>query len=135
MNQKFIPMDYYFSKKLDISFDEAIELTTDTLSSEGFGVLTEIDIKGTLKKKINVDTNKYHILGACNPPSAYEAIQNEPHIGLMLPCNVIVREDDDGEVEVAAIDPVASMQAVENPGLGNVAKDVRNRLKKVIDNL
>jgi len=128
-------MSYFFSKKIDASFDEAIELTTQKLSNEGFGVLTEIDIKSTLKEKINVDTNKYHILGACNPPSAYEAIQNEPHIGLMLPCNVIVREDNDGNVEVAAIDPVASMQAVENPGLGKVAKDVRNRLKKVIDSL
>lgn len=128
-------MSYFFSKKIDTPFEEAIELTTQKLSSEGFGVLTEIDIKSTLKKKINVDTNKYHILGACNPPSAYEAIQNEPHIGLMLPCNVIVREDEEGDVEVAAIDPVASMQAVENPGLGKIAEDVRNRLKKVIDSL
>jgi len=128
-------MSYYYSKKVDKSFEDAISYTTEKLSSQGFGVLTEIDIKDTLKKKINVDTNKYHILGACNPPSAYEAIKSEPHIGLMLPCNVIVRETDEGEVEVSAIDPVASMQAVNNKNLGGVAKDVQDRLKRVIDSL
>jgi len=128
-------MSYYFSKIIDKDFKEAIEHTTEKLSSEGFGVLTEIDIKETLKKKLNAETNKYMILGACNPPSAYEAIKSEPNIGLMLPCNVIVREHDNGDVEVAAVDPIASMQAIDNNSLGKVAKDVQERLKKVINSL
>lgn len=128
-------MSYHFSKTLDLNFDEAIEKTTAILKEEGFGVLTEIDIKETLKKKLDVDFRKYHILGACNPPNAYKALQAEGHIGLMLPCNVIVQEHEDGKVEVSAVDPVASMQAIENEGLGQVAKDVRNMLKNVIDRL
>lgn len=128
-------MSYHFSKKVDLSFDEAIEKTTAALKEEGFGVLTEIDIKETLKKKLDVDFRKYRILGACNPPNAYKALQAEGHIGLMLPCNVIVQEHENGEVEVSAVDPVASMQAIENPDLGDVAKDVQSMLKKVIDKL
>jgi len=129
-------MSYYFSKKLNISFDEAITKVTEELKKEGFGILTEIDVKKALKKKLNVDFKKYKILGACNPPFAYKALQAEDKIGTMLPCNVIVQEtSDSGQVEVAAIDPVASMHAVENPALQEIAADVRSRLKKVIDSL
>lgn len=127
-------MSYYFSKTLDMPFDEAIEKTTAVLKEEGFGVLTEIDIKATLKEKLDVDFNKYQILGACNPPLAHKALTSEEHIGLMLPCNVIVREQN-GKVEVAAVDPVASMQAVENDELGDIAQEVRGLLKKVVDSL
>lgn len=128
-------MSYHFSKTLDLNFDEAIEKTTAILKEEGFGVLTEIDIKETLKKKLDVDFRKYRILGACNPPNAYKALQAEGHIGLMLPCNVIVQEREDGKVEVSAVDPVASMQAIENKELGEVADTVRNMLKNVIARL
>lgn len=128
-------MSYHFSKKVDIPFEAAIEKTTAALKEEGFGVLTEIDIKDTLKKKLDVDFRKYQILGACNPPLAHEALQAEPHIGLMLPCNVIVQEHENGEVEVSAVDPVASMQAIENDELGDVAGEVSYLLKKVIDSL
>jgi uncharacterized protein (DUF302 family) len=128
-------VSYHFSKKVNLSFDDAIEKTTAILKEEGFGVLTEIDIKETLKKKLDVDFRNYRILGACNPPNAYKALQAEGHIGLMLPCNVIVQEHENGEVEVSAVDPVASMQAIQNDDLGDVAKDVQNMLKKVIDKL
>lgn len=128
-------MSYYFSKTLDVPFEEAIEKTTEALKEEGFGVLTEIDIKSTLKEKLDVDFKKYQILGACNPPLAHKALQAEDHIGLMLPCNVIVQEHDNGKVEVAAVDPVASMQAIDNDNLGEVAQKVRGLLKKVIENL
>lgn len=128
-------MSYHFSKNVDLSFDEAIERTTAILKEEGFGVLTEIDIKETLKKKLDVDFRKYHILGACNPPNAYKALQAEGHIGLMLPCNVIVQEHEDGKVEVSAVDPIASMQAIENDELAEVAGTVHSMLKKVIDRL
>lgn len=128
-------MSYHFSKKLDISFEEAIEKVTDALKEEGFGILTEIDIKATLKKKLDADFRNYQILGACNPPLAYEALKAEPHIGLMLPCNVIVQEHENGKVEVSAVDPVASMQAIQNEELGEVAGNVRMLLKRVIDSL
>ncbi|WP_440999930.1 DUF302 domain-containing protein [Fodinibius sp. SL11] len=128
-------MSYYFSKTLDTTFEDAIEKTTEALKEEGFGVLTEIDIKATLKKKLDVDFKKYQILGACNPPLAHKALNSEDHIGLMLPCNVIVQEHKNGKVEVAAVDPVASMQAVDNEELGEVAQQVRDLLKKVINNL
>jgi len=128
-------MAYYFNKKLNISFDEAITKVTEGLKKEGFGILTEIDVKEAMKKKLNKDFRKYRILGACNPPFAYEALQTEDKIGTMLPCNVIVQETPDGQVEVASIDPVASMQAVDNPALGNIATEVRKKLKKVIDSL
>ena len=128
-------MSYHFSKFVDLGFDEAIEKTTAKLKEEGFGVLTEIDIKETLKKKLDVDFRNYRILGACNPPNAYKALQAEGHIGLMLPCNVIVQEHEDGKVEVSAVDPVASMQAIDNKDLGEVADTVRGMLKNVIEKL
>jgi len=128
-------MSYYFSKILNVSFDEAILRVTEELKKEGFGVLTDIDVKEILKKKLNVDFKKYKILGACNPPFAYKALQAEDKIGLMLPCNVVVQEISDRRIEVAAIDPVASMQAIENPRLRDVAEQVRAKLKSVIDSL
>jgi uncharacterized protein (DUF302 family) len=128
-------MSYYFSKTLDIPFDEAIEKVTSILQSKGFGVLTEIDVKATMKKKLDVEIRNYRILGACNPPFAYEALQAEDKIGTMLPCNVIVQEINGGKVEVAAIDPIASMMAVENPSLGAVAREVQTMLKEVVDSL
>jgi uncharacterized protein (DUF302 family) len=128
-------MKYYFSKTVNLSFDDAIEKVMAELKKEGFGVLTDIDVKQTLKKKLDVDFKKYRILGACNPPFAYKALQVEDKIGTMLPCNVIVQEIDEGQVEVAAIDPVASMQAVANPALKDVAEKVQAKLKKVIENI
>lgn len=128
-------MSYYFSKKLNISFDEAIAKVTEELKKEGFGILTEIDVKEALKKKLNIDFRKYKILGACNPPFAYKALQAEDKIGTMLPCNVIVQETPDGQAEVSAIDPVASMQAVENPALEKIAAEIQDKLKKVINSL
>ena len=128
-------MSYYFTKTLDVSFDEAITRVTEELKKEGFGILTDIDVKETLKKKMNVDFKKYRILGACNPPFAYKSLQAEDKVGLMLPCNVVVQEISDGKIEVAAIDPIASMQAIENPKLRDVAEQVQVKLKKVINNL
>lgn len=129
-------MSYYFNRTVTgKSFDQTIEDVTEELKKEGFGVLTEIDIKETLKKKLDVDFKKYKILGACNPSFAHEALQNEDKIGVMLPCNVIVEEHENGEVEVSAVNPVASMSAVENDKLGEVAGEVRDRLEKVINNL
>jgi uncharacterized protein (DUF302 family) len=127
-------MSYYFSKKLDLGFEEAIEKVTEALKAEGFGILTEIDVKETLKKKLDVDFRPYKILGACNPPFAHKALEAEDKIGTMLPCNVIVQQLDNG-VEVAAVDPVASMQAVENDQLGDVATTIQNKLKSIIDSL
>jgi uncharacterized protein (DUF302 family) len=106
---------------------------TEELKKEGFGILTDIDVKATLKKKLDVEFRKYRILGACNPPFAYKALQAEDKIGTMLPCNVIVQEISDGQVEVTAIDPLASMQAVENPALKEIAAEISNKLKTVID--
>ena len=128
-------MAYYFSKTLQLPFDDAVAHVTEGLKQEGFGVLTDIDVKATLKKKLDVDFRNYRILGACNPPFAYQALQAEDKIGLMLPCNVIVQETAPGEVEVAAIDPVASMQAIDNPALAAIADQVRAKLQEVIDAL
>ena len=128
-------MSYYLSKTLETPFEAVVEKVTEALKKEGFGVLTEIDMQATMKKKLDVDIQKYRILGACNPPLAYQAIQAEDKIGLMLPCNVIVQEVAGGGTEVAAIDPVASMQAVNNPKLGEVGVQVREKLKRVIDSL
>lgn len=128
-------MSYYFSKIVDCTFDEAIEKVTEELKKEGFGVLTEIDVQATLKKKLEVDFRKYKILGACNPTFAYKALQAERMIGTMLPCNVILQETEDGKVEVAAVDPLASMSAIKNESLGEVAVTVQNKLKNVIENL
>lgn len=128
-------MAYHFSKKMDLSFEQAVEKTTAALKEKGFGVLTDIDIKSTLKEKLNVDFRKYRILGACSPGHAHKALTAEGHIGLMLPCNVIVQEYENGEVEVSAVDPVASMQAVKNEELHEVAEEVRSRLQNVMDRL
>ncbi len=128
-------MSYYFGKTLEGKFDSVIEKVTEELKKEGFGVLTEIDVTATLKKKLDVDFKNYRILGACNPPFAYQALQAEDKIGAMLPCNVIVIEQEPGKIEVAAVDPVASMQAVKNDKLQPVADQVRSKLQKVIDNL
>ena len=128
-------MSYYFSTTLDIGFDEAVARATEELKRGGFGVLTEIDMQKTLKAKLNVDFRRYRILGACNPPFAYKALQAEDKIGLMMPCNVIVQETPDGRTEVAAVDPLASMSAVDNPGLRDVAEDVREKLRAVIAGL
>jgi uncharacterized protein (DUF302 family) len=128
-------MKYYFSKTLNVSFDEAIPKVIEELKKGGFGIITDIDVKETLKKKLNVDFRKYRILGACSPHYAYQALLKEDKIGTMLPCNVIVQELAEGKVEVAAIDPIASMQAIENPELGNVAVEVQAKLKKVVENL
>jgi len=128
-------MSYHFTTTLNTSFDDAIVRVTEALKSEGFGVLTEIDVKETLKKKLGVEFRPYKILGACNPPFAYQALLAEDKIGLMLPCNVIVQEHAPGKVEVSAVDPVASMQAIQNPKLGDVAKEVQAKLKAVINSL
>lgn len=127
-------MSYYFARTLGTSFEDVISRVTEALKSEGFGILTEIDVQATLKKKLDVDFQPYRILGACNPPFAYRALQAEDKIGTMLPCNVVVQQTESG-VEVAAVDPLASMAAVDNPDLAEIAGEVRNRLKKVIDQL
>ena len=128
-------MNYYFSTTLTMDFDKAIEATTAALKEEGFGVLTEIDIAQTMKKKLDVDLPKYKILGACNPQYAYKALQAENKIGTMLPCNVIVQDAGGGKVEVSAVNPLASMQAVENPEFGALAQEVTDKLKRMISSL
>lgn len=128
-------MSYHFSKTCDLAFDDAVSKVTADLKNEGFGVLTEINVQETLKKKLNVDFRKYKILGACNPSFAYQALQAEDKVGVMLPCNVIIQERGDGKVEVAAVDPVASMRAIPNPALAAVAGQVQAKLKNVIENL
>lgn len=128
-------MSYYYTTTVEMSFDDAVEKTTAELKKQGFGVLTQIDVKATLKKKLDVDFKKYLILGACNPPFAYKALQTEKHIGLMLPCNFVVQELDDGRIEVSAIDPAKSMMAVENPELGKIAGEIQNMIEKIISNL
>ena len=128
-------MEYYFSKTISGSFDNTIEKVTEALKAESFGILTEIDIKATLKKKLDVDFYNYKILGACNPAFAYKALLAEDKIGTMLPCNVIVQEKVTGQVEVSAVDPAASMQAIENEALSDIATEIRARLQKVIEGL
>ena len=129
-------MSYYFNKTLtNISFEKAIEEVTGALKKQGFGVITEINVKDTLKKKIDVDFRKYTILGACHPESAYEALQKEQKIGVFLPCNVVVEENEDGEIEVAIVDPIASMQAVENLELGEFASGIRAKLMNVLESI
>jgi uncharacterized protein (DUF302 family) len=128
-------MSYYFARILPVGFDEAIQRTTEALKHEGFGIITEIDVAKTLKAKIGVDFRDYRILGACNPKLAHEALQLEDKIGTMLPCNVVVQSIAHGLTEIAAIDPVASMQAVDNPRLQQAAKHVQSLLKKVIAEL
>jgi len=129
-------MSYYFNTTLnEKDFDKAIEKVTAALKEEGFGVLTEIDVKETLKKKIDVDFKKYKILGACNPEFAHKALKSEDKIGVFLPCNVIVEENDQGKIEVSAVDPIASMQAAKNEGLEEIATEVQQKLKKIISSL
>lgn len=129
-------MSYYIETKLhNVNFEEAIEKVTNELKKEGFGVLTEIDLKSTLKKKLDVDFYNYRILGACNPPYAHKALMAENKIGTMLPCNVIVQERNPGEIELSAVDPIASMQAIENPDLGALAQEIRDKLKTIIEAL
>lgn len=128
-------MNYYFTRKLDVSFGEALTRATESLKKEGFGILTDIDVKATLKKKLNIDFREYRILGACNPPFAYQALQLEDKIGTMMPCNVIVQESEDGGTEVSAVDPVASMSAVENPKLGEVASVIQSKLRAAVENM
>ena len=128
-------MAYYFSKIISESFDDAIQKVTEAHKAEGFGILTEIDIKATLKKKLDVDFYNYKILGACNPPFAYKALLAEDKIGTMLPCNVIVQEKVLGQVEVSAVDPLASLQAIDNSALADIATEIRGRLQKVIEQL
>lgn len=126
-------MAYYYSKTVRADFEEAVSRITNSLKAEGFGILTEIDVKSTLKKKLDVDFQNYKILGACNPPYAYKALQAEDKIGTMLPCNVIVQEKADGTIEIAAIDPIASMQAVDNPQLQDVAATIAQKLKQIVE--
>ena len=128
-------MSYHFSKRLDVPFDQAVSRVTEVLKREGFGLLTDIDVSATLKAKLGQDFRPYKILGACNPQLAHRALQLEDKIGTMLPCNVIVQQHADGGVEVSAVDPVASMQAIGNPGLAEVAKEVQARLKRVVEGL
>lgn len=128
-------MEYYFSKTLRQPFETVVEKVTEALKKEQFGVLTQIDVRETLKKKIDVDFKPYLILGACNPQYAYKALSAEDKIGTMLPCNVIVQQDDPDTVEVAAINPIASMQAVANASLQGIAQEVTEKLKRVVNSL
>ena len=128
-------MSYYFSKTIDARFEEAVARTREALTLEGFGVITEIDVQKTFKSKIGVDFRPYLILGACNPAMAHEALQVEDKVGTMLPCNVVLQERAEGRVEIAAIDPVASMQAIENPGLTQKAAAVARKLQSVMERI
>ena len=129
-------MSYYFNKTLkNTTFEKAVETVKSELKNEGFGVITEIDVKTTLKQKLDVDFKKYIILGACNPELAYKALQQEDMIGVFLPCNIVVVEQENGEIEVAAVDPIASMQAVENSNLGSLAGDIREKMMRVTGNI
>ena len=128
-------MKYYINKTITAKFDKAVELVTEALKKEGFGVLSVIDIQEKLKEKLDVDFRKYKILGACNPPNAYKALQQEDKIGTMLPCNVILQEVGENQVEVAAVDPVASMMAVENKQLTAIAGEIKEKLERVMASL
>ena len=128
-------MDYHYSKILSMTFDATIAKVTEELKKEGFGILTEIDVQATLKKKLDVDFRPYRILGACNPTFAWQAFQAEDHIGVLMPCNVIVQDRGNDRTEVSAVNPMSSMQSVRNPVLGDVAAEVTARLRRVIDSL
>jgi uncharacterized protein (DUF302 family) len=128
-------MKYYFEKTVKLSFEDAVERVTEELKKEGFGILSEIDVADTMKKKLDVDFRKYRILGACNPPFAYKALQAEDKIGAMLPCNVVVQQISDTQTEIAAVDPVASMQAIQNEQITGIANEIRLKLEKVIQSL
>jgi uncharacterized protein (DUF302 family) len=126
-------MEYYFTKTLNASFDEAVTRVTDVLKTEGFGIISEINIHDKIKEKLGIDFKKYRILGACNPGYAYKALQTEEKIGTMLPCNVIVIDKENGQTEVSAVNPVASMMAIHNPALESIALEVTEKLKRVIE--
>jgi uncharacterized protein (DUF302 family) len=128
-------MEYYFTKMLNVSFDEAVKQINEALKTEGFGVISEINMHDKLKEKLGVDFKRYKILGACNPSYAYKALKAEDKIGTMMPCNVLVIEQGQNKIEIAAVNPIASMQAITNPLLGDIALEVTDKLKKVIDNL
>jgi uncharacterized protein (DUF302 family) len=128
-------MAYHFSTTVDLPFDAAVVATTAALQRHGFGILSDIDVAATLKKKLDVSFQPYRILGACNPQMAYRALQAEDRIGTMLPCNVIVQQKDGGKVEISAVDPVASMQAIDNPRLAETAKSVREMLRQVVQEI
>lgn len=128
-------MSYYNTKLVDLSFDKAIEKVTEELKKEGFGILSEIDVQATLKKKLDVDFRKYKILGACNPPFAYKSLQAEENIGVLLPCNFVVQEKIDGSVQVSAVNPIESMKAVDNPQMEPIAAEIAGKIKRVLENL
>lgn len=128
-------MKYYINKTITANFEQAIELVTEVLKTEGFGVLSEIDIQQKLKEKLDIDFKKYKILGACNPPNAYKALQHEDKIGVLLPCNVIIQELGNNEIEVAAVNPAASMMAVDNKELADIAEEIKAKLERVIASL
>ena len=128
-------MKYYINKTITAEFDKAIEFVTEALKKEGFGVLSEIDIQQKLNEKLDVDFRKYKILGACNPPNAYKALQHEDKIGVLLPCNVIIQELGNYEIEVAAVNPAASMMAVDNKELADIAGEIKTKLERVISSL
>ena len=128
-----VKMAYYIGKRVELPFEDAVARTTEALKQEGFGIITQIDVKETFKQKLGVEFRNYRILGACNPTAAHQALQVEDKVGTMLPCNVVVQETADGEVEVAAIDPVASMQAIENPQLAEKAQAIRTKLQRVVE--
>lgn len=128
-------MSYFINKIVETDFNTTIEKVTKHLESEGFGVLTEIDVQDTLKKKLDVNFRKYKILGACNPKNAYKALSTEPYIGLMLPCNIVIQETEEGKTDVSAVNPQASMQAVQNQELISIAGEIKNKLERVIKSL
>ena len=127
--------EYAFSAVLDASYEEAVSKVTDGLKKEGFGILTEIDVKATVKKKLDKDFRKYMILGACNPPYAHRSLQADLDVGLLLPCNVIVYETDDKKAHIAAINPVSAMEVIKNEELRKIAEEVSKKLKRVIDDV
>ena len=133
--EKIKEKEYAFSAILDTSYEDAISKVTDALKEEGFGVLTEIDVKSTLKQKLNVDFRKYVILGACNPPYAHRTLQMDLDVGLLLPCNVIVYETDDKKAYISALNPVSALKVIKNEELRNIAKEISEKLKRVIDNV
>lgn len=124
---------YGFGKPVSLTFEQALQTVTEALKKEGFGILTEIDVQATLKQKLGKDTPPYRILGACNPPLAHQALQAEPAIGLLLPCNVVVRQDEAGQVRVEFMDPQAVLELVDNPQVAGVASEVKQRLQRVMD--
>lgn len=125
-------MAYSFGKTVDLEFDAAIDRVSECLKAEGFGILTQIDIAGAMKEKLGEDIPPYRILGACNPPLAFRALSAEPEIGALLPCNVVVRADDEGDVHVAAMDPISVLELVDHPDVGELAREVRERLERAL---